>query len=65
MDQATQQLIQGMIDGSVRLASTQMSTVTSATNTRLDALEEKMAVIDTGTKAAEVAFATHQANVHN
>ena len=64
MDSATQQLIQGMIDGSVQTASAQMSTITSETNVRLDSLEEKMKTIDTSSKAADVAFTTHQQNVH-
>ena len=64
METAMQQAVQAMIDTSLQVASAQMSTTTEKVNKRLDELEEKMGTIDTSSKAADAAFATHQANVH-
>ena len=65
MDQATSQIIQGMIDATVQTASAQMSATTQAQHDRLDSLEGKMGTIDKSSKAADVAFTAHQAYVIN
>ena len=59
-----QQAIQSMIDSSVTTASTQMSSITQATNVRLDSLEVKMNVVDESSQAADMAFETHLSNIH-